>query len=273
MLVVAHPRLSVGSAFASADGDEGTMSVTDVSMPASPEVDQASFFPAMVSAGSASDAGGTGGSDAVPMLAMGSGRRGSVTSASQALPATDGSQGGQNWPIVVADTKRSEVAETLDADQPMMTFDFAVGGAAITSLYLSLRPVGSDENVMPAFGQMELLNPNGVPIEETNPPPGPGPGELEGLNVLLRSATYGSRLQVQIVPGESSSGLPGTPSTSDSGTAAPASTPGRASTFRSFSAFSARTTLSRPATRAGRRRVRYRSGPSSWRRHPRAVRP
>ena len=135
------------------------------------------------------------------------------TQESSALPDF---RGGQNLPTAV-DVRRMEIGGTLNADQTTMTFDIPVGPMT-ESLGLSLRELASDGGMTPAFGQFELLDPSGVPIEQSNPPPGPGPGALQALNVLLRNATSGSRLEVQIVPGESLSGTPGMSSSSESGT-------------------------------------------------------
>jgi hypothetical protein len=63
-----------------------------------------------------------------------------------------------------------------------------------------------------------LLGPNNVPIAELTPPPGPGPGLLQAISMLVRNATAGSHLQVQIVAVDSSSGSVGSSSASASGT-------------------------------------------------------
>jgi hypothetical protein len=122
--------------------------------------------------------------------------------------------GGQSWPMIT-DVKRLDVTGTLDSDQTTMTFQIPVGPLT-AALGLSLEEIGGSGGVMPALGQMELLNPNGTAIEEANPPPGAGPNMLQALTVLLRNATTNSRLQVQVVAAEPSSGVtvstPGTES-------------------------------------------------------------
>ena len=126
-----------------------------------------------------------------------------------------GPQGGQNWPDA-PNAKREELTGTFSADQTTATFDFPVGGASADSFEMNLESMAGNGGMVPAFGQVELIGPNGVPIAVSIPPP--GPGVLQAISMLLRNATAGSHLQVQIVAVASSSGSAGSSSASESGT-------------------------------------------------------
>lgn len=128
-----------------------------------------------------------------------------------------GASDGPNGPVL-ADMKRLEIAGSLSSDQPTMTFQIPVGPMT-EALGLSLDQTGGNGGMVPEFGQMELLNPNGTPIEQA-PPPGGSANMLQALSVLLRGASANSRLQVQVVAVDPSSGASSSSSNAESGTTA-----------------------------------------------------
>jgi hypothetical protein len=106
--------------------------------------------------------------------------------------------GGPNS-LTIADTKHVDVPGMLDPDQTSVTFAIPVG-ALTESLGLSLREMAGDE--LPVLGQIDLVNPSGVTVEQFTPMPGPGPSGLQSLTVQLHNPTNGSRLVVQITTAE-----------------------------------------------------------------------
>ncbi len=176
------------------------------------------------------DANSPGGDYGTP-VATGSGSAPAVSIPARAMgwvtvanPATEGSMsfpgppGGQNWPGA-ADEKRLDLTGTLDPGETAMTFQIPVAGMN-DALGLNLDQTGGTGGMVPVFGQMELLNPSGTTIEQASPPAGAGTNMLQALTVLLHNATTNSRLQIQVVAAEPSSGAIGSSPGTEAGTTA-----------------------------------------------------
>jgi hypothetical protein len=212
-LVFASPRMS--------EGEQGSNSAIDTQSAAPGDGGLASPF--FVSAGT--DSSNDTGDPSTPAAGPATGPSASVQSSGMgwvnfesvptygSLPFA-GLPGSANWQNI-ADAKHVDVAGTLDADQTSVTFAIPVG-ALTESLGLSLRETAGDDP--PMVGQMDLVNPAGVTVDQFGPMSGPGPTGLQNFTIQLHNATNGSRLVVQVTTAEPLS--PASPSPESGTTAA-----------------------------------------------------
>jgi hypothetical protein len=197
LLVFAGPRMPAGEQWSS--------SAVDSQAPAPGDGGLGSPFLVIAGTDSSNDSGDT----TTPAAGPATGPTASVQSSGmgwvnfESVPTSGslpfpGLPGGPNWQNI-ADTRHVDVTATLDPDQTSVTFAIPVG-ALTESLGLSLRATAGDDPAV--VGQMDLVNPAGVTVDQFGPMSGPGPTGLQSFAIQFHNVTNGSRLVVQVTTAE-----------------------------------------------------------------------